>query len=94
MIEQMTLSGLEVSRVKRHCSRLDCVFFCESCSQSQVTIFFYNPNIHPRLEYDIRKNENKRYADALNIPFVDCDYDTKEWFKRAKGTNESERIGF
>jgi predicted adenine nucleotide alpha hydrolase (AANH) superfamily ATPase len=27
-----------------------------------VTIFFYNPNIHPRKEYEIRKEENKRYA--------------------------------
>ncbi len=27
-----------------------------------VTIYFYNPNIHPRAEYEIRKNENKRCA--------------------------------
>jgi len=50
-----------------------------------VTIFFYNPNIHPRKEYDIRKQENMRYADRLGIPFVDCDYDVDEWYRRAKG---------
>lgn len=50
-----------------------------------VTIFFYNPNIHPRKEYEIRKNENVRYAEALGIPFVDCDYDVEEWYARAKG---------
>ncbi|HEY4174997.1 MAG TPA: epoxyqueuosine reductase QueH, partial [Rhodopila sp.] len=27
------------------------------------TIFFYNPNIHPRREYDLRKEENIRFAD-------------------------------
>ena len=32
-----------------------------------ITIFFYNPNIHPLKEYEIRKNENKRYEDKLNI---------------------------
>ena len=50
-----------------------------------LTIFFYNPNIHPRDEYEIRKNENIRYAKKLNIPFIDADYDRDNWFKRVKG---------
>jgi len=50
-----------------------------------VTIFFYNPNIHPRAEYEIRKAENKRYAEELNIPFIDCDYDVDEFHKRSRG---------
>jgi len=49
------------------------------------TIFFYNPNTHPRKEYEIRKNENIRYAEKLNVPFVDGDYDTSNWFVRVKG---------
>lgn len=51
----------------------------------EITIFFYNPNIHPRKEYEIRKNENKRYALKHNIPFVDCDYDAESWFERMNG---------
>ena len=50
-----------------------------------VTIFFYNPNIHPKKEYEIRKNENIRFAKKLGMPFIDVDYDVKNWFKRAKG---------
>jgi predicted adenine nucleotide alpha hydrolase (AANH) superfamily ATPase len=50
-----------------------------------LTIFFYNPNIHPRAEYEIRKNENIEFAQKLKIPFVDADYDTKNWFDRVKG---------
>ncbi|MBM3579457.1 MAG: epoxyqueuosine reductase QueH [Alphaproteobacteria bacterium] len=50
-----------------------------------VTIFFYNPNIHPKKEYEIRKNENVRFAEKLGIPFVDADYDVQNWFARAKG---------
>lgn len=35
------------------------------------TVFFYNPNIHPLKEYLIRKNENLRYCEEHNIPFID-----------------------
>lgn len=49
------------------------------------TIFFYNPNIHPLKEYELRKSENKRFADKHNIPFIDADYDKDNWFARAKG---------
>lgn len=51
----------------------------------QYTIFFYNPNIHPKREYEIRKNENIRFAEKMNIPFIDADYDTTNWFERVKG---------
>lgn len=58
----------------------------------EYTIFFYNPNIHPLKEYEIRKNENIRFAEKHNVPFVDADYDRDEWFARAKGMeNEPER---
>lgn len=57
-----------------------------------VTLFFYNPNIHPIKEYELRKLENIRYAEKTNIPFIDADYDTDNWFERIKGLeNEPER---
>ncbi|MCW2389938.1 putative adenine nucleotide alpha hydrolase (AANH) superfamily ATPase [Sphingobium sp. B11D3B] len=63
-----------------------------TASGIDYTIFFYNPNIHPREEYLLRKEENIRFAEQHNIPFVDADYDTVNWFKRAKGMeNEPER---
>ncbi len=49
------------------------------------TILFYNPNIHPLKEYELRKNENKRYAEKLSAPFVDLDYDRDNWFQRTSG---------
>lgn len=51
----------------------------------ELTIFFYNPNIHPRREYELRKQENIRFAEKMHIPFVDADYDSENWFERAKG---------
>ena len=51
----------------------------------EITVFFYNPNIHPKKEYEMRKNENIRFCEKLGIPFVDADYDVQNWFSRAKG---------
>ena len=31
-----------------------------AASDIETTVYFYNPNIHPREEYEIRKDENKR----------------------------------
>jgi epoxyqueuosine reductase len=58
-----------------------------------LTVFFYNPNIHPKREYEIRKNENIRFCEAMKIPFVDADYDIDNWFTRAKGMEKSPERG-
>jgi epoxyqueuosine reductase len=61
-------------------------------SKIDFTIFFYNPNIHPVKEYELRKEENVRFAEKYKIPFIDADYDKDNWFARAKGMeNEPER---
>ncbi len=54
-------------------------------SDIQATVIFYNPNIHPRREYELRKDENKRFADHLGVPFHDLDYDRDDWFARVRG---------
>lgn len=54
-------------------------------SKIDFTIFFYNPNIHPIQEYELRKQENIVYAKKYQIPFIDADYDKDNWFKRIKG---------
>lgn len=55
-------------------------------------IFFYNPNIHPHREYVLRKEDNKRYADKLGVPFIDADYDKDRWMERTRGLeHEPER---
>ena len=54
-------------------------------SDINFTIFFYNPNIHPVQEYEIRKAENVAFAKKHNIPFIDADYDKDNWFSRIKG---------
>jgi len=62
---------------------------CAPCSSAIVewmlangvrpTIFYYNPNIFPREEYEIRKDESKRHAESLGLTWIDGDYDHEQW---------------
>ena len=75
---------------------------CAPCSSAIVewllnngvrpTIFYYNPNIFPREEYDIRKLESKRHAESLGIRWIDGDYNHEAWQQCVCGLeNEPER---
>lgn len=59
----------------------------------ELAIFFYNPNIHPRREYDIRKTEIARFAEKLGVPIIDGDYDCDVWFVRTKGLEREPERG-
>ncbi|KAL9185734.1 hypothetical protein ACHAXT_003511 [Thalassiosira profunda] len=79
-----------VTRVLLHsccapCSGAMVEEMCSSPALDEVVVFFYNPNIHPRKEYEIRKEENKRFCEQLDIGFVDFDYDPENWYARMKG---------
>jgi predicted adenine nucleotide alpha hydrolase (AANH) superfamily ATPase len=57
-------------------------------------IYYCNPNIYPQEEYEIRKNECTRYAQALGLEIVDADYDHENWLEAMKGLeDEPERGG-
>ena len=57
-------------------------------------IYYCNPNIYPREEYEIRKDECTRYAQALGLEIVDADYDHENWLEAVKGLEcEPERGG-
>jgi predicted adenine nucleotide alpha hydrolase (AANH) superfamily ATPase len=63
-------------------------------SNIQPTVFFYNPNIHPKKEYELRKKEDKKFCDKMGVEHVDVDYDVRNWFERIKGLEwEPERGG-
>lgn len=77
---------------------------CAPCSSAIIecmmnsgitpVIYYCNPNIYPREEYEIRKNECTRYAQALGLEIVDADYDHENWLREVAGMeNEPERGG-
>lgn len=58
----------------------------------EVTIYFYDPNIHPRAEYNKRRDELKKYAAKIGIDFVEGPYDSANWLNKTKGLeNEPEK---
>ena len=68
----------------------------ESMMQNGITpvIYYCNPNIYPQEEYEIRKEECTRYAQALGLEIVDADYDHENWLEAMTGMeNEPERGG-
>ena len=50
-----------------------------AASEIKTTVYFYNPNIHPKEEYEIRKNENRRFCEKLGFECIDADYDKDGW---------------
>ncbi len=59
----------------------------------EYSVLFYNPNIHPKREYELRKDENKRHADKLGVAFIDLDYDMDNWFERVQGFEDEPERG-
>ena len=69
--------------VPEGCTRVLLHACCAPCSSAIVewllaheirpVIYYYNPNIYPREEYEIRKNESKRHAESLGILWIDDD---------------------
>ena len=64
-----------------------------AASKIKTTVYFYNPNIHPKEEYEIRKNENRRFCDKLGFECIDADYDKDNWFERIKGLEDEPERG-
>ena len=69
--------------VPEGCSKVLLHACCAPCSSAIVewlmahgiepVIFYFNPNIYPLKEYEIRKNESKRHAESLGITWIDAD---------------------
>ena len=51
----------------------------------QPVIYYFNPNIWPREEYEIRKEESKRHAASLGIRWIDDDYNHNVWLQGVCG---------
>lgn len=88
--------------VPEGCKRVLLHACCAPCSSAIVewllaheiepVIYYFNPNIYPLEEYEIRKNESKRHAESLGIKWIDDDYNHEAWQQAMCGLeNEPER---
>lgn len=59
----------------------------------KIVGFFYNPNIHPFSEYELRLMDVKRSCSMLDIELVDGKYDMTAWFDATKGLEKEPEKG-
>ncbi len=57
----------------------------EELPDSEIKGFFYDPNIHPEEEYELRWIETKRVCDSLGIECIKGEYELDKWLERTKG---------
>jgi predicted adenine nucleotide alpha hydrolase (AANH) superfamily ATPase len=64
---------------------------CASCSsyvlphlqeRYDVTVYFYNPNIHPEDEYRLRLEEMRLICRGYGVPLLEGEYALKSWWGR------------
>lgn len=62
-----------------------------------LTVFYYNPNISPREEYDLRAKEQRRLIREMDtkypVKLVVGDYEAKQFFKEVKGLEQEPECG-
>lgn len=78
------------------CCSIDSHFFLSHLKKlyvnEEIIGFFYDPNIHPKAEYELRFEDVKRSCEKLKIPLFKGEYEYDEWyFKTKRFKNEPER---
>lgn len=58
-----------------------------------ITMFFYNPNVHPRKEYDLRLEAARQLGEILQVKVLEGDYDASAWFEAVKGLEQEPEGG-
>ena len=50
-----------------------------------ITVYYYNPNIDGKKEFDLRAEEQKRLCKTLGVPLIIEEYDCSEFYSLVKG---------
>jgi len=62
------------------------VFIVKELSEEfEVTLYYYNPNIFPEGEYELRLEEARRIAKEFDLELIIGEYDHKRWREMVKG---------
>lgn len=78
------------------CCSVDSHFFLkimqEQFKDEELLGYFYDPNIHPLAEYELRFKDVQRSCKALGIRLIKGEYDYDAWYEKTKNeANEPER---
>jgi len=79
------------------CCSVDSHFFLQKLQklypQKELIGFFYDPNIHPYSEYQLRLLDVQRSCDKLGIRLIEGEYDFEGWLEAVKGFEDEPEKG-
>lgn len=79
------------------CCSVDSHFFLEKLQhdfpEEKLTGFFYDPNIHPYSEYQLRYLDVQRSCKKLGIDLLEGEYDFEDWMDRVRGLEKEPEKG-
>lgn len=98
LLEKLAQEGKTPSLLLHSCCAPCSSYVLEYLSNYfHITLFFYNPNIHPQEEYDLRLSEVKRLVNELNtnhpIKIIEGDYIPDVFYKAVRGMEQLEECG-
>lgn len=97
VMEQLILENCGKDKVPKlllHSCCAPCSSYCieRLCGHFLVTVYYYNPNIYPPEEYDMRVKEQERFIHAFPVKhplsFAAERYEPQEFYERVKGMEE------
>ncbi|MEA1983337.1 MAG: epoxyqueuosine reductase QueH [Campylobacterota bacterium] len=79
------------------CCSVDSHFFLEKLQadypEEKLTGFFYDPNIHPYSEYQLRLLDVERSCKKLGIDLLEGEYDYENWLQAVRGLEKEPEKG-
>jgi len=79
------------------CCSVDSHFFIEKLQQEypdeKLVGFFYDPNIHPYSEYQLRLLDVERSCKKLGIELIEGEYDFENWMDAVRGLEKEPEKG-
>ncbi|WP_139452865.1 epoxyqueuosine reductase QueH [Campylobacter armoricus] len=79
------------------CCSVDSHYFIQELSKAypneKIIGYFYDPNIHPYSEYELRFLDVKRSCDKLGIKLYKGEYEYEKWLESVKGYEDEPEKG-
>src|SRR5574344_2601687 len=81
-------------KILMHTCCAPCSVYCIESLKNEniadITAYWYNPNIHPYMEYKARLDCFKTYMESINIPYcINDNYGLREFTKNVIGDLEN-----
>ena len=97
MVRQAHHERIYLRMLVHICCSVDSHFFMEKLQQEfpdeKLIGFFYDPNIHPYSEYQLRLLDVQRSCKKLGIELIEGEYDFEDWMKAVRGLEKEPEKG-